>query len=190
MEIPADINWQDTAETKINLRRAVTKLRQIQQEAAELRNQHISTRASIVNIAKKSSFEKIILNIQKIEHIIKMWKRIKYITSNEKKSYIQTINIPCDETIKWNDIKKAKQLRFKTIDDSDVIERPIAERNSKLLVQDKGYPFTDKSLATQIGKYSISSFSEEILKETSNFSTLNLTPKIEIHLKSYNVTKQ
>ena len=45
----------------------------------ELRNIHLMKRASAINIANKSSSEKIILNIQKIEHIIAIWRKIKYL---------------------------------------------------------------------------------------------------------------
>ena len=34
-----------------------------------------------------------------------MWNKINYLTSDKTKSSIQTIDIPVDENINWNDIK-------------------------------------------------------------------------------------
>lgn len=58
METKIDINRKDVIKIKRSLRRAVKKLRQIQQEAAGLRNQHLSTRALTMNVASNSSSEK------------------------------------------------------------------------------------------------------------------------------------
>ena len=69
MESPSNIYWKNVTEIKRNIRRAITKLRQVHQETAQLRNQHISTRDSAINIANKISSEKTILNIQKIKHM-------------------------------------------------------------------------------------------------------------------------
>ena len=81
-----------------------------------------------------------------------------------KKFSMQTIDIPCDKTIKWNDIKKAKKLRFKMVDNPDVIEILMIESNAQLLNQAEGSPFIVEPLATLIGKEIFTSFSEEILK--------------------------
>ena len=101
-----------------------------------------------------------------------------------KNSSIQTTDIICDEMIKWNDIKKARNLHFKTIDDADLIEHLMAERNAQHLNQVKGYFFTVEPLATLIRNGNFTSFSEKILKGTANFSILNLTPTIETYLKN------
>ena len=58
METKIDINRKDVIKIKRSLRRAVKKLRQIQQEAAGLCNQHLSTRALTMNVASNSSSEK------------------------------------------------------------------------------------------------------------------------------------
>ena len=78
-----------------------------------------------------------------------------------KKFSMQTIDIPCDKTIKWNDIKKAKKLRFKMVDNPDVIEILMIESNAQLLNQAEGSPFIVEPLATLIGKEIFTSFSEE-----------------------------
>ena len=92
-----------------------------------------------------------------------------------KKFSMQTIDIPCDETIKWNDIKKAKKLRFKMVDNPDLIEILMTESNAQLLNQAEGSPFIVEPLATLIGKEIFTSFSEEILKGIVNLSTINHT---------------
>ena len=69
------------------------------------------------------------------------------------------------------------------IDDPDIIKRLMIERNAQHLNQAEGYPFTMEPLAILIDKDSFTSFSEEILKGTANFFTLNLTPTTETYLK-------
>ena len=39
-----------------------------------------------------------------------MWNKINYLTSEKKNSSLQTIDIPVDANINWNDIKNTKNL--------------------------------------------------------------------------------
>ena len=64
-----------------------------------------------------------------------MWNKINYLTADNKNSSLQTIDIPVDETIKWNDINKTPNLVFKTVDDPEIMEQVIAEKNSHHLNQ-------------------------------------------------------
>ena len=96
----------------VQLHRNQTKLRQVKStlrknktNAKELRTQHLLQRASAMNIENKISNSSTIINIQKIEQVILMWNKINYLTSDKTKSSIQTIDIPVDENINWNDIK-------------------------------------------------------------------------------------
>ena len=59
-----------------------------------------------------------------------MWKNINLLTSNKNKLILQTIDIPDDTTIKWNDIKKINVGVFKTTDVSIRIDQLVAERKS------------------------------------------------------------
>ena len=60
-----------------------------------------------MNIENKLTSSLTIINIQKIEQVIIMWNKINYVTTkNNKHSSLQTIDIPMDENINWNDIKK------------------------------------------------------------------------------------
>ena len=104
-------------------------------------------RPSAMNIANKMTSSSTIINIQKIEQVIIMWNKINYLTVDNKNSSLQTIDIPIDETIKWNDIKKI----------------PIAERNSHHLNQAQGTPLTIEPLLSLIGTDSFTSFSQELL---------------------------
>ena len=58
-----------------------------------------------MNIENKISNSSTIIKIQKIEQVILIRNKINYITSNKTKSSIQTIDIPVDVNINWNDIK-------------------------------------------------------------------------------------
>ena len=86
----------------------------------------IKKRASIIyliehpqQILKIESKMKKNFNLQRIEQTIMMWRTINYLTRKEDESSSQTIDIPEDSSIKWNDIKNHKGLIFKTISDSE-----------------------------------------------------------------------
>ena len=127
---PISIDWFNFADLKRKLRQAKSNLRTTTTNAKELRTQHLMLRASAMNIENKMTNSSTIINIQKIEQVILMWNKINYLTSEKKNSSLQTIDIPVDANINWNDIKKTKNLQFKTIDDPEIMEQVIAERNS------------------------------------------------------------
>jgi len=86
-----------------------------------------------MNIAQKKYSEKIIINLIKIEQIIKMWKKINHLTKPKHNNAIHTIDILVDSSVGWNDIKKDKNLQFKTIDNPQLIDKLINERNAQHL---------------------------------------------------------
>ena len=57
----------------------------------------------------------------------------QFITSKKTNNSIQTIDIPTDTLITWNDIKGKKNMVFKTIDNSVLIKELAADRNSQHL---------------------------------------------------------
>ena len=66
-----------------------------------------------MNIANKSTSEKIIINIQKIKKIISMWRKIKYLTVTSARTNLKTIDIPTDTFVHWNNIKATKTYNLK-----------------------------------------------------------------------------
>lgn len=60
---------------------------------------------------------------------MEMWKVIQFTTSTNILNTIETMDIPTDPSISWNDIKGKKNVKFKTIDDPLLIEELIADRN-------------------------------------------------------------
>ena len=138
-------------------------------------------KASTMNIANKMTSSSTIINIQKIEQVIIMWNKINYLTADNKNSSVQTIDIPIDKTIKWNDIKQTPNLLFKTVDDPEIMGQVIAERNSHHLNQ---------ALLSLIGTDSFTSFSQELLNETANLSPLTLSPTIKKYLKKLKQNKE
>ena len=104
-----------------------------------------------MNLENKSASSKTIINIQKIKNTIKMWKKIRFLTGNFTNAQLQTLDIPEDETIGWNDIKEQRNLLFKTIDDPEVIEKLIIERNAVHLNQAEGTPLTIEPMISLIG---------------------------------------
>ena len=121
---------------------ATRNLKEINKSASSIRTQHLAERTSALNIRNKSSSAKIIIIIQKIEQVIKMWRTIKYVTINKNNASLKTVDIPVDGTIKWSDIKKNKSLKFKTIDDEEQIEKLVADGISNHLNQAEGTPLT------------------------------------------------
>ena len=115
MEKLSEINYQ--------IKMATRNLKEISKLASSIRTQHLVERASALNIRNRSSSAQTIINIQKIEQVIKMWRTIKYVTINKNNASLKTVDIPVDGIIKWSDIKKDKSLKFKTIDDKNQIEK-------------------------------------------------------------------
>ena len=77
-----------------------------------------------------------------------MWKVIQFTTSKKTANVIQTINIPNDSSISWNDIKGKKNVKFKIIDDPIIIENLIPNCNTHHLNQAQVSPFTVESVRT------------------------------------------
>ena len=143
-----------------------------------------------MNIENKVSNSSTIINIQKIEQVILMWNKINYLTSDKTKSSIQTIDIPVDENINWNDIKKNPNLQFKTIDDPEIMEQVIADRNSHHLNQAQGTPLTIEPLLFLIGTDSFTSFSQELLNGKADIASLQMSPTITKYLKNLKQNKE
>ena len=181
---PISIEWTNFANIKYKLSKAQSQLRKNKTNAKELRTQHLIQRASAMNIANKMASSSTIINIQKIEQVIIMWNKINYLTADNKNSSLQTIDIPIDKSIKWNEIKQTPNLLFKTVDDPEIMEQVIAERNSHHLNQAQGTPLTIEPLLSLIGTDSFTSFSQELLNGTSNLSSLPLSPTIKIYFKN------
>ena len=81
-----------------------------------------------------------------------------------------------------NDIKKNKNLQFKTIDDPQLIDKLINERNAHHLNQAQGTHFTIKQLLSLIGQDSFTSFSQELLDGTADLDNINVSPLIKQYL--------
>ena len=85
-------------------------------------------------------------------------KKIKFLTGDRSKTQIQTLDISIDRTINWNNIKQQKDLRFTTIDDLEIIESIIIERNSAHINQAQGTHLTIGLLVSLIGTDSFTIF--------------------------------
>ena len=131
----------------------------------------------------RSSEAKIKTTIQRIEQTIKVWRTINYLGSSQTLQNLRTIDIPEDNLIKWNDIKAHKSIKFKKIDDTDLIDNNIAKRNIHHFNQTHGYPFTTVPLEPLIEEYSFTTFIDEILKENADTSSLKLSPTIKAYFQ-------
>ena len=151
------------------------------QNVSELRKQHLLTRASAMNLENRNQDSKTIRNIQRIKQTIKMWRTINYLTHHTKSLSLQTINIPEDSFIQWNEIKKYKGIQFQTITDPEQTDTCITEGNTHHLNQTQGSAFTIEPLKSLIGEDGFTSFANVILKGIGDFSHLKLSPTIKTY---------
>ena len=70
-----------------------------------------------MNLQNKKQDEKTIINLQRVEQTTIMLRTINYLTKKDDESSSQTIDIPKDSSIAWNDIKNNKELIFQTLSD-------------------------------------------------------------------------
>ena len=77
-------------------------------------------------------------------------EKIRLLTGDRSKPQIQTLNIPTDRKINWNNIKQQKNLQFTTINDPEMIESLMIEKNAAHLDQTQGTPLTIESLVSLI----------------------------------------
>ena len=123
-----------------------------------------------MDLENKSSSSKTIINIQKIESTIKIWKWIQFLTGKNTNAQLHTLDIPMDESIGWNEIKEQKTVLSKTIDDQELIKKLIIENNAVDLNQVEGTPMTIEPMVSIIGKDSYTTFGDKIIKGTANAS--------------------
>ena len=70
-----------------------------------------------MNLQNKKQDEKTIINLQRVEQTTIMLRTINYLTKKDDELSSQTIDIPEDSSIAWNDIKNNKELIFQTLSD-------------------------------------------------------------------------
>ena len=143
-----------------------------------------------MDIANNKAAKNTITNINKIEQIIKMWKVIQFATSKRTNSSIQTIDIPTDPSIPWNNIKGTKNVVFKTIETLTLIKELISDRNSHPLNQAQGSPFTVEPLQSLLGTDSDTPFAEELLNGSANLNSIPLTKVTKRYLESLTRNKE
>ena len=100
-----DLNWKISSDVIHQLKRAKYNLIEIRKEFTQFRTNYLLQRASAMYVANNKTARNTIININKIEQIIKIWKVIQFTTSKTSNSSIQTIDVPTDTSIHWNNIK-------------------------------------------------------------------------------------
>ena len=143
-----------------------------------------------MDIANNKAAKNTITNINKIEQIIKMWKVIQFTTSKRTNSSIQTIDIPTDSSIPWNNIKGTKNVVFKTIENPTLIEELISDRNSHHLNQAQGSHFTSEPLQPLLGTDSDTPFVEALLNGNAQLNNIPLTKVTKRYLESLTRNKE
>ena len=150
----------------------------------QIRSNHLLKKASAVEIENNKTAKNTIININRIEKTIKMWKIIQFTTSKKTTNSIQIIDIPTDLSISLNDIKGNKNVTFKKIDDLILIEELIADCNTHHLDQAQGSPFTVKPLRTLLVSDSDTAFAEALLQGKANLKSIHLTKVTKRNLES------
>lgn len=109
---PISTNWLTFVDIRWKLQIDKSQLQHEHINVKELRTQHLIQRASAMNLENKLICSKTIMNIQKIEQLINMWKIIKYLTLDTFNSSLQTIDIPVDKVINWRYIRKTQLIMY------------------------------------------------------------------------------
>ena len=190
LKVTINLEWKNPSDIFHHLKLAQHHLIQIKKESSQLRTNYLLQRASAMDIANNTTARNTIININKIEQIIKMWKVIQYTTSIKSNSSIQTIDVPIDTSIPWNNIKGKKNVLFKTIDNPRLIEELVADRNSHHLNQAQGSSFTVEPLQSLIGPDSDTPFAEALLNGSANLSDIPFTTVTKRYLESMKRNKE
>ena len=89
-----ELEWEIVSDILTKLKSIKREIRSIGENATEIRTNHRLQRFSTMDLLNSQRASKIIINIQKIDNIIKMWKIINCLTSNKTRNNLQTIDIP------------------------------------------------------------------------------------------------
>ena len=119
-----------------------------------------------------------------------MWKQIKFLTKTKHSSSLQTVDIPYESLIDWNNIKGQKDLKIKIKYNPDHINAIISTRNAHYLSQVQGSPFTVKRLSTILGNNSHTTVGEELLNGTVDLTWLQLASTTEQYLLNLKNNKE
>ena len=190
LTLTINLDWKTPHDIFHHLKMAKNQLIHIRKESTQLRTNYLLQRASAMDLASNKTARNIIININKIEQIIKMWKVIQFTTSTTSNSSIQTIDVPTDTSIPWNNIKRKKNVVFKTIDNPRLIEELVADRNSHHLNQAQGSPFTVEPLQSLLGPDSDTPFAEALLNSNEHFSNIPLTNVTKRYLESMTINTE
>ena len=88
MSSPIDISWKNTAGIRRKLPDTYRNLKQVRSQSTCLWQHHLLQRALAMNLENKTSSSRTIINMQKNESIIKMWKIICFLTGNNTNSQL------------------------------------------------------------------------------------------------------
>ena len=119
-----------------------------------------------------------------------MWKQIKFLTKTKHSSSLQTVDIPYESLIDWNNIKGRKDLKFKIIYNPDHINAIISTRKSHYLSQVQESPFTVKLMSTILGNNSHTTVGDELLNGTVDLTWLQLASTTEQYLLNLKRNKE
>ena len=128
--------------------------------------------ASAANIAERKNDVQLMITLKRFEQTIRMWKSITFLTKNKTQVSLNTIDVPEDSTICWNDIAKNKSLNFKTTDNPEIMEELLASHNTKYLNQAQGFPITVEPLPSLIETNTFVTFANELLEDTADIESI------------------
>ena len=139
------------------------KLREQEQEAFQLRQQHLQTRAAHWALVRKTKEEKLIKAMAHAEKQRQIYFKFQCLRGKRKAGGLTSIRIP--KTDKegnniWQPDAKTGQLTqaFETIYDPEQIEHLLMERNQNHFSQASNTPFASEPLRSIVGKYGENGF--------------------------------
>ena len=126
-----------------------------------------------------------------IETQVKMHSTIRKFKTRHGQSNKTYIDIPKDTSMDWNEMpKKLPQEEWKRIEDPELVEKYIIERNKRRLNQAEGTPCTIEPLKSLIGLDSRTLFGNSVLEGTVDLTQLPLTKLQQLYFKEIKKTEQ
>ena len=187
LKSPIGIQWKSYNVVVTKLNNARRHLRQVRRNVRDIRNQDLIGRASAANVAERKNDVQLMITLKRFEQTIRMWKSITFLTKNKTKVSLNTIDVPEDSTIYWNDIAKNKSLNFKTTDNPEIMEELLASHNTKYLNQAQGFPITVEPLPSLIETNTFVTFANELLEDTADIESIKILKPLTTYIKQLKI---
>jgi len=185
-EIPRSIPTNH-CEIEEGYKQAINALRTVRQEAREIRNLFLDSKAAQYAALEETGKAHIVRRILRAETMSRVYRKIKFIRQRNQRGSLASIKVPRDPSVRETAAMKElpdNDANWRTIRIPEEIERKLLERNQQHFGQAEGTPFTKEPLSMQIKYDGTGIHAEAILQGTYDASGLEETTALFIkHLQ-------